>query len=100
MIVLKFGGTSVQDAAAIAAVADIVASRRTRRPVVVVSAMASVTDTLLRAAYEARQRRLDEAISDIEALRARHLAEARALLADSSESIEAVHREIKTQFAE
>lgn len=49
MIVMKFGGTSVADAERIAAVAAIVASRRERRPVVVVSAMATVTDRLLEA---------------------------------------------------
>jgi aspartate kinase len=96
MIVMKFGGTSVQDAAAINAVAEIVRSRRTRSPVVVVSAMAGVTDTLLRAAQNAREFRLDESIS-IEALRDRHLAAARTLLADSSEFVQ---REIQNQFAE
>src|SRR5262249_33820375 len=42
MIVMKFGGTSVQDAAAIDQVAQIVKGRLERRPVVVVSAMARV----------------------------------------------------------
>src|SRR5208337_1456168 len=47
MIVMKFGGTSVQDAKAIDRVAQIVQSRLADRPVVVVSAMAKVTDALL-----------------------------------------------------
>ena len=49
MIVMKFGGTSVEDAAAIDRAATIVAARRERLPVVVVSAMAKVTDQLLAA---------------------------------------------------
>ncbi len=49
-LVMKFGGTSVADAAAISRVVDIVSRERERRgfaPVVVVSAMSGVTDQLL-----------------------------------------------------
>lgn len=45
--VLKFGGTSVEDAAALARVAEIVAARGGARPVVVTSAMSRVTDALV-----------------------------------------------------
>ena len=48
MIVMKFGGTSVEDAKAIDRTAGIVRGRLARKPVVVVSAMAKVTDTLLK----------------------------------------------------
>ncbi|HEY3012975.1 MAG TPA: lysine-sensitive aspartokinase 3 [Gemmatimonadales bacterium] len=47
MIVAKFGGTSVADAAAISRLIEIVRARVTEAPVVVVSALARVTDTLL-----------------------------------------------------
>ena len=47
MIVMKFGGTSVQDAQAIDRVAAIVRERLPERPVVVVSALAKITDQLL-----------------------------------------------------
>ena len=47
MIVAKFGGTSVADAEAIERLIEIVRSRLNRRPVVVVSALAEVTDGLL-----------------------------------------------------
>jgi len=47
MIVAKFGGTSVADAAAIRRLVGIVRSRTAARPVVVVSALAKVTDALL-----------------------------------------------------
>ncbi len=47
MIVMKFGGTSVQDAKAIERAGMIVKGRLEQKPVVVVSAMAKVTDQLL-----------------------------------------------------
>ena len=47
MIVCKFGGTSVADAGAIARLVEIVRARSAERPVVVVSALARVTDALL-----------------------------------------------------
>ena len=51
VVVMKFGGTSVEDPAAIRRTAGIVAGRVAmgKRPVVVVSALAKVTDQLLRA---------------------------------------------------
>ncbi len=52
--VMKFGGTSVRDAAAFRRVADIVLTRRDVQPVVVVSAMSGVTDALVSAAGAAR----------------------------------------------
>ncbi len=50
MIAMKFGGTSVGDGERIGRVADIIGSRAARKPVVVVSAIAGVTDRLLDAA--------------------------------------------------
>src|SRR6476646_4077903 len=47
VLVMKFGGTSVQDAQAIDRVAAIVRDRLNERPVVVVSALAKITDQLL-----------------------------------------------------
>ncbi len=57
MIVMKFGGTSVQDAKAIERAAAIVKERLPQKPVVVVSAMAKVTDQLLAMARAAGARR-------------------------------------------
>ena len=55
MIVMKFGGTSVEDATAIDRVASIVQGPRLREsPFVVVSAMAKVTDQLLPMARRSR----------------------------------------------
>ena len=51
---MKFGGTSVADAERILAAAEIVRGRLPRRPIVVVSALAGVTDLLDRAILCAR----------------------------------------------
>ena len=85
MIVMKFGGTSVQDSAAIKQTVEIVAGKRDRSPVVVVSAMAGVTDALLEIARSARERRFDDAASIVDQLRERHLTTARELLGGADE---------------
>jgi aspartate kinase len=100
MIVMKFGGTSVQDAAAMIRVADIVLGRVERVPIVVVSAMARVTESLLRVADLARARHVDEASAGISQLLERHLETARELLGGSREPSVAVEHEIRRQFAE
>ena len=72
MIVCKFGGTSVADAAAVRRLIGIVAERRGERPLVVVSALAGVTDGLLglaTAVYAGDAAALDAAL---EALVRRH----------------------------
>lgn len=74
MIVIKFGGTSVGDAAAIARTASIVRSRLGRHPVVVVSALAGTTTQLLEIATHAANGQLIVALSILEELRTRHFA--------------------------
>ncbi|HKQ04703.1 MAG TPA: lysine-sensitive aspartokinase 3 [Blastocatellia bacterium] len=104
MIVMKFGGTSVGDAAAIHQVAEIVKSKLHRAPVVVVSAMTRVTDALLSIARIATERRYEEAAAIIEALRERHLETARALMAGCADtgsySLEWAAHSIDYQFNE
>lgn len=80
MIVMKFGGTSVEDATAIARVCGIVQQRVPRRPVVVVSAMAKVTDALLQAASLAAAGDERATLDLLSALEERHELTARALL--------------------
>jgi aspartate kinase len=74
LVVMKFGGTSVEDGAAIGRTAAIVAGRiaNGKSPVVVVSAMAKVTDQLLRAAAAAAQGDRTGALAISSRLRARH----------------------------
>lgn len=76
MIVMKFGGTSVESAAAIERLKSIVQSRLPERPIVVVSAMGKTTNRLLEAAGLAVAGKRSEALDKIEALRAYHHAEA------------------------
>jgi aspartate kinase len=80
MIVMKFGGTSVESATAIRRVAEIVRSRRKQAPVVVVSAMAKVTDQLVAMGNKAASGDAEAALELLPALRERHLQAARELL--------------------
>jgi aspartate kinase len=82
VIVIKFGGTSVADAAAIDRAARIVESRLDRQPIVVVSALAGVTNALLALAEQAAKGQLIGAMRAVESLRERHLEEADVLLSD------------------
>lgn len=79
MIVMKFGGTSVESAAAIERVAGIVRARLDRKPLVVVSAMGKTTNRLLAAAEKAAAGNLGDALRDAEELLEYHRREARAL---------------------
>jgi len=80
MIVMKFGGTSVQDAKAIERVAQIVKGRQADRPVVVVSAMAKVTDSLLAMGKAAGAGDRKGALKMARSLRERHYETAGQLL--------------------
>jgi aspartate kinase len=75
MIVMKFGGTSVESAAAIERVAGIVRGRLQQRPVVVVSAMGKTTNRLLSIAHHAVNAHRDDALRELLALRDFHLNE-------------------------
>ena len=87
-LVMKFGGTSVADAAAISRVVDIVARAAAQPPlVVVVSAMARMTDELIATCELARQGQTGELEARVDAIEARHAAVARELLGhDQSEA--------------
>ncbi len=81
MIVMKFGGTSVESAAAIERVAKIVGSRRKQSPVVVVvSAMAKVTDQLVAMGLKAATGECEASLVLLQSLRERHLQAALELL--------------------
>jgi len=87
MIVMKFGGSSVESAAAIERVAGIVKAREERRPVVVVSAMGKTTNKLLAIAAAAIAGKREEYIPQLHDLRDFHSREARQVvpLADRAE---------------
>jgi aspartate kinase len=99
LVVMKFGGTSVEDAAAIGRTATIVAGRVTmdKSPVVVVSAMAKVTDQLLRAAAAASQGDRAGALAISSRLRSRHRDTACDLVKDKTD-IAALIRMLDDKF--
>ena len=72
MIVMKFGGTSVQDAEAIDRASEIVRTRHKQNPVVVVSALAKVTDQLVAIGQKASFGAAEAALELVSDLRERH----------------------------
>src|SRR5437867_4136589 len=72
MIVMKFGGTSVEDAAAIDRSCRIVGERLSRRPFVIVSALGGATNGLLEAGSLAARGELDKAMTVADGLEYRH----------------------------
>jgi aspartate kinase len=82
LVLMKFGGTSVEDSTAIERTARIVQGRigNAQRPVVVVSAMAKVTDQLLAAAKAAGLGDRAGALAISSRLRQRHLDTAAQIL--------------------
>jgi aspartate kinase len=95
MIVMKFGGTSVESAEAISRVTSIVHRHVHRHPLVVVSAMGKTTNKLLRAADEAAAGRREQALSIVEELRADHLKHGLAVAGLAAADLE---RFIRTHF--
>jgi aspartate kinase len=95
-IVMKFGGTSVGDAQAIGRVVEIVRGRLKQRPVVVVSAMARVTDQLLQMARAAGNGDRKTALTVARELRERHYNTAGELLGTAL--FTQFHSDLGTEF--
>jgi aspartate kinase len=72
MMVMKFGGTSVESADALCRVVEIVRARLARKPVVVVSAMGKTTNRLLAIASAAAMGHRDQALAELDALEEYH----------------------------
>jgi aspartate kinase len=83
MIVMKFGGTSVESAAAIERVAGIVRSRLAKHPVVVVSAMGKTTNGLLTMAADAADGKRAEAFARLRTLEEFHRRESKTLVSEA-----------------
>jgi aspartate kinase len=73
MIVMKFGGTSVEDAAAIDRSCSIVGERISRKPLVVVSALGGATNGLLEAGRLASCGEIAKATAIADELERRHI---------------------------
>lgn len=89
MIIMKFGGSSVDCADSIKRVCNIIAERRAERPFVIVSAMAKTTDALLRAVHAAPMD-LDKALKQAAAIYAFHQEVAAALIRPVDTAIRAL----------
>jgi aspartate kinase len=108
MVVMKFGGTSVADRAAIERLIAIVRAQRqadaqqeggdARGPIVVVSALSKVTDRLLGVAASANAGDVDGAITNLRELKLRHITVSE-VITDSVQR-ESVVAFINREFAE
>src|SRR5437588_8842081 len=96
MLVMKFGGTSVEDATAIDRAAGIVKGRVSQKPAVVVSAMARVTDQLLATARAAGAGDRETALKLSRNLRERHYNTAGELLGTAV--FTQFHNELESEF--
>lgn len=97
MIVMKFGGTSVESAEAIRRVASIVSARAASRPLVVVSAMGKTTNRILAAAEKAAAGNLADALNSVEELK--DYTRREALQAAGPASAEAVDAILDAEFS-
>lgn len=93
MIVMKFGGTSNQDATAVANVVGIIRSRLDAKPIVVISAIAQATNVLERAGSLAADGKAGEARDALLKLFNRHYAMTDELIKDRER-----HRALRTTF--
>ncbi|HKV82869.1 MAG TPA: aspartate kinase [Candidatus Sulfotelmatobacter sp.] len=84
VVVMKFGGTSVEDAAAIRRLIDIVEGRLGAKPVLIISALAKVTDQLLEAGNAAANGHLGSALAGVRNIYVRHEELADSLLSGSA----------------
>ncbi len=94
MIVMKFGGTSVESREAITRVTSIVKRFEERRPIVVVSAMGKTTNKLLAAAQEAAAGRRDQALALVDELRGYHLTHGLALAGPAAAELDRLFERI------
>ena len=95
MIVMKFGGTSVESQDAVSRVANIVKQHESHRPIVVVSAMGKTTNKLIQAAKEAAAGRRDQALALVDELRAHHLTHGLPLAGGAAADLD---RHIRSHF--
>jgi aspartate kinase len=104
MLVMKFGGTSVGAVPQIETAARIVESQRSLKPVVILSAMAGVTDALLDAGDAAVQGRTQDRDDKLWEIRSKHdraineLFKDRRAASDAHEAIRPIWEEMQKIF--
>ena len=99
MIVMKFGGTSVEDARAIDNAIALVARQKKQYPVVVLSAIAGATDILLKSAELSVAEHLEEATLLLNNLLERHVLIAENLV-DSRSAVQQLIFQLRNRFEE
>ncbi len=99
MIVMKFGGTSVEDARSIANAISLVSREKERHPVVVLSAIAGATDALLKSAELSVAEHLEQSTSILNDLLERHVVIAENLI-DSRSAVQGLIFELRKRFEE
>ncbi len=95
MIVMKFGGTSVESQEAINRLTNIVGRFEKQHPIVVVSAMGKTTNKLLEAGKEAACGRREQALALVDELRLHHMTHGLPLAGGAAAELE---RYIRTHF--
>jgi aspartate kinase len=96
MIVMKFGGTSVEDAAAIRRLVSIVRRQSHRQPIVVVSAMSKTTNGLLECARMAAAGDMPSAQGRLDEIAAHHFKTAEQLAPE--QEIESLREALGKRF--
>ena len=99
MIMMKFGGTSVEDARAMRNVMEIVQRERHRKPIVVLSAIAGATNALLHAAHIALEGDLAKSHTELNALLERHVSLLENLI-DNRSDVQQLILTIRKRFDE
>jgi aspartate kinase len=99
MIVMKFGGTSLEDAHAMENAIQIVMRERNRQPVVVLSAVAGATNTLIKSARLANEGHFDQAKEQLNDLLEQHVTILENLVEKRS-SIQTLIFEMRRRFEE
>ena len=93
MIVMKFGGSSIESADAVQRVTGIIAGRAQRPLLVVVSAMGKTTDRLIEIGRTAVTGDIDGALRKLNSLREFHAVETASVVAPQAEAALEIHFE-------
>ena len=95
-IVMKFGGTSIEDSAGIERVVNIIKAHERKNPILVFSAMGKTTRNLLRCGRLSEAGNLKDAVEQMERIRDYHLGIADGLIGDTKD----VKQKIESFFLE
>ncbi len=98
MIVIKFGGTSVGNSTRVLNAIEIVEERRDRKPIVVVSALAGVTNELVAATEAARACDADRVAEIVAGIRQRHEDVALQLVQQKIDFFESFTKQLDKQI--